>query len=70
MDGTGRLDVWVVVGLHEAEGFVGGAVVVVETIIIFVEVVVVVVVGVKGVNEKSSGGTGLGFEKKFLLENG
>lgn len=67
MDGTGRLDVWVVVGLDEAEGFVGGAVVVVETIIIFVEVVVV---GVKGVNEESSGGTGLGFEKKFLLENG
>lgn len=66
MDGTGRLDVWVVVGLHEAEGFVGGAVVV-ETIVIFVEVVVVV--GVKGVNEESSGGTGLGFEKKFLLEN-
>lgn len=67
MDGTGRMDVWVVVGLDEAEGFVGGAVVVVETII-FVEVVVVV--GVKGVNEESSGGTGLGFEKKFLLENG
>lgn len=66
MDGTGRLDVWVVGGLHEAEGFVGGAVVVVETIIF----VVVVVVGVKGVNEESSGGTGLGFEKKFLLENG
>lgn len=65
--GTGRLDVWVVGGLHEAEGFVGGAVVVVETIIIFV--VVGVVVGVKGVNEESSGGTGLGFEKKFLLEN-
>lgn len=41
MDGTGRLDVWVVVGLDEAEGFVGGAVVVVETIIF-----VVVVVGV------------------------
>lgn len=40
---------------------------VVETIV-FVEVVVVV--GVKGVNEESSGGTGLGFEKKFLLENG
>lgn len=42
---------------------------VVWTIIIFV---VVVVVGVKGVevNEESSGGTGLGFEKKFLLENG
>lgn len=69
MDGTGMRDVWVVVGLDEAEGFVGGAVVVVETIIIFV-VVVVVVVGVKGVNEESSGGTGLGFEKKFLLENG
>lgn len=67
MDGTGRMDVWVVVGLDEAEGFVGGAVVVVWTIIIFV---VVVVVGVKGVNEESSGGTGLGFEKKFLLENG
>lgn len=65
MDGTGRMDVWVVVGLDEAEGFVGGAVVV-ETIIIFV---VVVVVGVKGVDEESSGGTGLGFEKKFLLEN-
>lgn len=67
MDGTGRLDVWVVVGLDEAEGFVGGAVVVVETIIIFV----VGVVGVKGVevDEESSGGTGLGFEKKFLLEN-
>lgn len=65
MDGTGRLDVWVVVGLDEAEGFVGGAVVV--WTIIFV---VVVVVGVKGVNEESSGGTGLGFEKKFLLENG
>lgn len=40
---------------------------VVWTIIIFVEVVGV---GVKGVNEESSGGTGLGFEKKFLLENG
>lgn len=66
MDGTGRLDVWVVVGLDEAEGFVRGAVVVVETVIIFVEVVEV---GVKGVNEESSGGTGLGFEKKFLLEN-
>lgn len=66
MDGTGRLDVWVVGGLDEAEGFVGGAVVV-ETIMIFV--VVVVVVGVKGVNEESSGGTGLGFEKKLLLEN-
>lgn len=65
MDGTGRLDVWVVVGLDEAEGFIGGAVVVVETIIIFVVVVVVV----KGVNEESSGGTGLGCEKKFLLEN-
>lgn len=65
MDGTGRMDVWVVVGLDEAEGFVGGAVVVVETVIIFVVVVVVV----KGVNEESSGGTGLGFEKKFLLEN-
>lgn len=64
VDGTGRLDVWVVGGLDEAEGFVGGAVVV-ETIIIFV----VVGVGVKGVNEESSGGTGLGFEKKFLLEN-
>lgn len=38
------------------------------TVIIFV--IVVVVVGVKGVNEESSGGTGLGFEKKFLLENG
>lgn len=63
MDGTGRLDVWVVVGLDEAEGFVGGVVVVVETIVI------VGVVGVKGVNEESSGGTGLGFEKKFLLEN-
>lgn len=67
MDGTGRLDVWVVVGLDEAEGFVGGAVVVVETVIIFVVVVDFVV---KGVNEESSGGTGLGFEKKFLLENG
>lgn len=66
VDGTGRMDGWVVVGLDEAEGFVGGAVVV-ETIVIFVEVVVVV--GVKGVNEESSGGTGLGFEKKFLLEN-
>lgn len=66
MDGTGRLDVWVVVGLDEAEGFVGGAVVVVETVIVFAEVVVV---GVKGVNEESSGRTGLGFEKKFLLEN-
>lgn len=64
MDGTGRLDVWVVGGLDEAEGF-GGGVVVVETIII----VVVVVVGVNGVNEESGGGTGLGFEKKFLLEN-
>lgn len=63
MDGTGRLDVWVVVGLDEAEGFVGGAVVV-ETVIF-----VVGVVGVKGVNEESSGRTGLGFEKKFLLEN-
>lgn len=41
--------------------------VVVETIIIFV--VGVVGVGVKGVNEESSGRTGLGFEKKFLLEN-
>lgn len=40
---------------------------VVETVIIFVGVVVVFVV--KGVNEESSGGTGLGFEKKFLLEN-
>lgn len=65
MDGTGRLDGWVVGGLDEAEGF-GGGVVVVETIIIFVVVVVFVV---KGVNEESSGGTGLGFEKKFLLEN-
>lgn len=64
VDGTGRLDGWVVGGLDEAEGFVGGAFVVVWTIIIFV-----VVVGVKGVNEESSGGTGLGFEKKFLLEN-
>lgn len=66
MDGTGMRDVWVVGGLDEAEGFVGGAVVVVWTIIVFV----VVVVGVKGVDEESSGGTGLGFEKKFLLENG
>lgn len=39
--------------------------VVVETIIIFVGVGG----GVKGVDEESSGGTGLGFEKKFLLEN-
>lgn len=66
MDGTGMMDVWVVVGLHEVQGFVGG-VVVVETVVF---VVVVVVGGVKGVNEESSGGTGLGFEKKFLLENG
>lgn len=29
VDGTGRMDGWVVGGLHEAEGFVGGAVVVV-----------------------------------------
>lgn len=65
MDGTGRMDVWVVGGLDEAEGFVGGAVVVVVETIIFVEVVV----GVKGVDEESSGGTGLGFEKEFLLEN-